>query len=80
LISDVNMGNICLTYPVKIDYNSDMSGNVLSFFVRIILILALWAFIWGFLKPRTQIMRVLRAALILLGMLAILAVVRFTGL
>jgi hypothetical protein len=39
----------------------------------------LLAFVWKFVEPKTQLMRVLRAALLVLGLLAILAVIRITG-
>jgi hypothetical protein len=43
------------------------------------LIVTLWAFIWRYVEPRTQAMRLLRAALLVLGLLGVLAVVRITG-
>jgi len=56
-----------------------MFGSTISLVLRIWLIVAFWAFIWRFVEPRTQLMRILRAALLLLGLLAILAVLRITG-
>jgi len=53
--------------------------NFISFILRIWLIVALWALIWRFVEPRTQLMRILRAALLLLGLLVILALVRITA-
>ena len=56
-----------------------MFGSIVSFVLRIGLIAALWVFIWGFVEPRTQLMRILRAALLLLGLLGVLAALRITG-
>lgn len=56
-----------------------MFENTTDIALRIIFIAALWALIWRFVEPKTQRMRILRAALLLLCLTAILAVLRFTG-
>ena len=56
-----------------------MLRSIIFFVLRISLIAALWAFVWKFVEPKTQLMRVLRAALLVLGLLAILAVIKITG-
>lgn len=56
-----------------------MIGSILSFVLRISLIGAFWAFVWGYVEPKTQRMRVLRAALLLLGLLVILAALKVTS-
>jgi len=56
-----------------------MIGDIISFVLRISLIAALWLFVWQFVKPRTQLMRVFRAALLVLVLLAVWAVLRVTG-
>jgi len=56
-----------------------MLGSILYFVLRIALIVTVWLFIWRHVQPRTQLMRILRAALLVLGLLAVLAVVRITG-
>ncbi len=68
-----------LTFPVKIGYYISMLASLLSFVLRIWLIVTFWAFIWQFMKPRTQLMRILRAALLMLGLLGILTALRITG-
>lgn len=75
----VNIGRFCLTFPVKIGYNTLMFANIISFVLRIWLIAALWVFIWRSVEPRTQLMRILRAALLLIGLLGILAALRIMG-
>jgi len=75
----VNIGRFYLTFPVKIGYNALMFGNIIFFVLRIWLIAALWGFIWRAVEPRTQLMRILRAALLLIGLLGILAVLRIMG-
>jgi hypothetical protein len=60
-------------------YYKYMFRDVVLFVLRISLIVALWAFVWKFIEPKTQLMRVLRAALLVLGLLAILAMLKITG-
>jgi len=73
------MGKLHLTLPVKMGYNKPMNASFISFILRISLIVAIWAFVWRLLEPRTQLMRILRAAVLLLGLLGILIVLRLTG-
>lgn len=75
----VKIGYFCLTFIVKIGYNMYMFRNILSFILRISLIAMLWAFVWRLVEPRTQLMRILRALLLVLSLLVILAVLRATG-
>ena len=65
--------------PVKIGYYMFMFGRIALFVLRISLVAALWTFIWRFVEPRTQQMRILRAALLVRGLLVILAVLRLAG-
>ncbi len=73
------MGCIGLTLYVKMGYYMSMFTNLISFILRISLIIAIWAFVWKLLEPRTQFMRILRAAVLLLGLLGILILLRITG-
>lgn len=73
------IGILRLTWRDKIGYNAIMLRDLISFVLRMGLVAAVWAFVWRLVQPRTQSMRILRAALLLLGLLAILAVVRITG-
>ena len=73
------MGAFDLTSHVKMEYNWFMLTNTISFILRICLVGTLWLCVWRYVEPRTQSMRILRAALLVLGMLVILAVVRFIG-
>jgi len=56
-----------------------MLGNIISFILRILLIAAFWAFIWQFVEPRTRLLRILRAAMLVVGLLFMLALLRLTG-
>jgi len=56
-----------------------MLGDILSFVLRIGLVVAFWAFVWRFVEPRTQLMRILRAALLVFGLLGIWAVLKIAG-
>ena len=76
---NVKMGHILLDLIVKIGYYSYMLRNLIFFVLRISLIVTLWASIWKFIEPKTQLLRVLRAALLVLGLLVILAMLRVTG-
>jgi hypothetical protein len=73
------MGKKYLTSYVKMGYYMTMFTDFVSLILRISLIAALWAFVWKVLEPRTQLMRILRAAVLLLGLLGILVVLRMTG-
>jgi len=73
------MGYNLLDSNVKIGYYSYMLRNLIFFVLRISLIVTLWASIWKFIEPKTQLLRVLRAALLVLGLLVILAMLRVTG-
>lgn len=64
---------------VKIGYFEVMFRTIIFFAVRLCLILAIWAFIWRYLEPKTQLMRIMRAALLVLCMLGVMAVVKLTG-
>ena len=64
---------------VKIGYFEYMFRSIVFFVLRILLIAALWAFVWKFIEPKTQLMRVLRAVLLVLGLLVILAMLKITG-
>ena len=48
--------------------------------MRMSLIALVCVCIWRYVQPRTQLMRVFRAALLVLSLFAIWAVVRITGL
>jgi len=56
-----------------------MAGDIISFVLRITLIVSLCIFVWRFVKPRTQLMRVFRAALLVLTLLVVLVVLRVVG-
>jgi len=53
--------------------------RTIFFVLRLSLVVAIWAFIWRYLEPRTQLMRIMRAALLLLCLLGVMAVVKLTG-
>lgn len=75
----MKIGFFCLTFLVKIGYNFYMFSNIISFVLRMALIVALWAFMWRLVEPRTQFDRIFRAALLLLSLLTVLAVIRIVG-
>ena len=79
LITNVKMDSFRLTSGVKLGYYMTMFTDFISFILRISLIVVLWTFVWRLLEPRTQLMRILRAAVLILGLLGILVVLRMTG-
>jgi len=56
-----------------------MLESIISFVLRMWLVVALWVCVWKFVEPRTQLMRILRAALLVFGLLGIWAVLKITG-
>jgi hypothetical protein len=56
-----------------------MLSEKILFILRLLLIAAVWVFVWRLIQPKTQAMRILRAALLILALLTVLAVTRVTG-
>ena len=56
-----------------------MFRSIIFFTLRLSLVATTFAFVWRYLEPKTQLMRIMRAALLVLGLLAVLAVVKVTG-
>jgi len=75
----INLGYFLLDCTVKIGYYGYMLRYIVLFVLRLSLIVMFWAFVWRFVEPKTQFLRVIRAALLVLGLLAILAMLRITG-
>jgi hypothetical protein len=51
----------------------------LIFILRALFIVIIWAFFWQLIEPKTKQARLLRAGLLLAGLLFVLIVVRFFG-
>ena len=73
------MGSLFLTQSVKLGYNKSMFARIISFVLRLWLIVAVFACVWKFVKPETRGMRLLRAVLLVLGLLFVLSIVRAAG-
>lgn len=56
-----------------------MLRSFIFFALRLSLVATILVFVWRYVKPKTQLMRIARAALLVLGLLAVLAVVKVTG-
>ena len=56
-----------------------MFRSLIFFVLRILLITAVWSSIWRFVQPRTQMMRIFRAAMIVACLLGVLFVLRTAG-
>ncbi|UCF43767.1 MAG: hypothetical protein JSV99_02225 [Planctomycetota bacterium] len=54
-------------------------SRILLVALRLWIIIAVWAFVWKVVEPRTQKLRILRAALLLVCLLVVLAVLRIAG-
>ncbi len=53
-----------------------MLRDLLIFVLRVGLVAAVWVFVWRLIRPKTQVMRIVRAALLALGLLIVLAAMR----
>ena len=73
------MGRFLLDLRVKIGYYVCMIRDIIFFVLRILLIIAIWAFVWKLIEPKTQLMRIFRAALLVLGLLVVLSILKITG-
>jgi hypothetical protein len=73
------MGKIYLTKNDKMVYNPNMIGSVIIFVLRICLVAVVATFLWRLIEPKTKQARVLRAGLLVVGMLVVLIVVRIFG-
>ncbi|HUT29391.1 MAG TPA: hypothetical protein VMX13_06340 [Sedimentisphaerales bacterium] len=56
-----------------------MLRGLLTIVLRISLIAAICGLVWGVVQPRTQLMRIVRAALLLVCLLVVLVVLRLAG-
>jgi uncharacterized membrane protein YjjP (DUF1212 family) len=56
-----------------------MAGSLIFFVLRACLIILIWAFVWRLIEPKTKPARVLRAAVLVAGLLVILVVIRTFG-
>ena len=74
----VNIGGFWLDINGKIGYYMSMLVSIANFILRLALIVTIWLFVWRYVEPKTQLMRILRAALLVLGLLGALAVMRIT--
>jgi hypothetical protein len=56
-----------------------MFRSIVLFALRLSLVAVTFAFVWRLVEPKTQLMRIVRATLLVLCLLAVLAVVRIAG-
>ena len=56
-----------------------MMKEGLIFILRALFIVIIWAFFWQLIEPKTKQARLLRAGLLVAGLLFVLIVVRFFG-
>ena len=56
-----------------------MVSDVVLFVLRLLLAAAMFAFVWTLIRPKSQSMRILRAAVLVVCLLAVLAIVRGVG-
>jgi hypothetical protein len=53
-----------------------MVGSFISFVLRACLVVVVWAYVWRLIEPKTKPARVLRAAILVAGLLVILVVIK----
>ena len=75
----VKIGNSCLTWKDNIVYTLNMVGSAIIFVLRICLVAVVATFLWRLIEPKTKQARVLRAGLLVVGLLVTWAVVRVIG-
>lgn len=68
-----------MTKNDKMVYNSNMVGSIIIFVLRICLVAVVATFFWQLVEPKTKQARILRAGLLVVGMLVVLIVVRVFG-
>jgi hypothetical protein len=56
-----------------------MNHDIVSFFLRLLVVVCVWLLVWGLIEPRTQVRRVLRSGLLVLGLLGILVALKTAG-
>jgi hypothetical protein len=74
----VKIERIDLTCRGKIGYNAFMFVRAMSFVMRMLMVAAIWVFVWRLVEAKTRAMRILRAALLLICLLGVLAVLKTT--
>ena len=75
----VSIGHFYLDLFVKVGYLRGMFRSLVFFGLRLSLIATILVFVWRYLEPKTQLMRIMRAALLVLGLLAVLAMINVIG-
>jgi hypothetical protein len=70
------MERFLLTCCGKMGYIDEMIVDLCLFALRLLLTVAICAFVWTLVKPRTQSMRIVRAALLVLCLLGALVALR----
>ncbi len=76
---DVKIRKVQLALIVKIGYIVFMLHDGIVILLRVFLIALVWGFIWRYVRPKSQLMRVFRAALLVICLLGVLVFVRITG-
>jgi len=56
-----------------------MVGSFILFVLRVCLIAVIWAAVWLYVEPKTKVMRVIRAALLVVALLLTLAAMKTLG-
>lgn len=56
-----------------------MNHNIVSFFLRLLVVVCVWVLVWRLIEPQTQVRRLLRVGLLILGLLGTLAALKAMG-
>ncbi len=73
------MGKNRLTQNDNLVYNFNMFGDAIIIVLRICLVMVVGAFLWRLFEPKTQQARILRAGILVIGLLITWVVVRAIG-
>jgi len=68
-----------LDLAVKIEYYRIMFFDFILFILRLSLIVVVCAFVWRFVQPKNQARRLVRATLLVLALLTVLAITKVSG-
>ena len=77
---NVDLGYLHLTQYGGMGYIGGMLADLILFVLRLLLTATMCGFVWTLMKPATQFMRIVRAALLVLCLLLVLVAMRGAGL
>ena len=56
-----------------------MAYDLLYFILRLVVVIFFWIFVWKVIEPRNQLMKILRACLLVAGLVGFLLIIKAAG-